>query len=111
MEKDLDEAIKVGVVAITAKVHETVDKIILEVCSPFAASTGYQIDKEKLALAIRMYYQDENVVEIVRCKDCEYLDTEACPCTMYEDGGLISLLSENDYCSKGERRKSDEQVH
>lgn len=52
-----------------------------------------------------------DVVEVVRCKDCVLYNTEACPCTMYEEGDLISLLSENDYCSKGERRKSDEQVH
>lgn len=52
-----------------------------------------------------------DVVEVVRCKDCALYNTEACPCTVYEEGDLISLLSENDYCSKGERRKSDEQIH
>lgn len=52
-----------------------------------------------------------DVVDVVRCKDCNLYNTEACPCTMYEDGDLISLLDGNDYCSKGERRRDDAEVH
>lgn len=52
-----------------------------------------------------------DVIEVVRCKDCVLYNTEACPCTMYEDGDLISLLDGNDYCSRGERRKDDAEIH
>lgn len=46
-----------------------------------------------------------DVVAVVRCKDCKYYRTEDCYCSVWEDDYLIALLSENDYCSKGERRK------
>lgn len=40
----------------------------------------------------------KNSVEVVRCKDCRYIDTFDCP--YYEVG---YLCKDEDYCSKGER--------
>lgn len=40
--------------------------------------------------------------ELVRCKDCRYLDREDNYCT--DGGGLVIGVTENDYCSRGERR-------
>lgn len=39
-------------------------------------------------------------VFVVRCKDCAWQNTEACP--MW--GELIKDLTENDYCSFGKRK-------
>lgn len=41
----------------------------------------------------------ENLVEVVRCKDCKYLEEDECPWT-----GVIDW---NGYCSRGERKEDD----
>ena len=56
--------------------------------------------------------KDGNLVEVVRCGDCRYKDTEDCPATerrMYRNNiGVIKEFLETwcgmDFCSNGKRR-------
>lgn len=43
------------------------------------------------------------MVAVVRCKDCRYLDREDNYCT--DGGGLVIGVTENDYCSRAKRRE------
>lgn len=47
-----------------------------------------------------------DAVEVVRCKDCKYRDTEQCAMSFRDltTGKLFSRESDNDFCSKGERK-------
>lgn len=47
-------------------------------------------------------YIRENATEIVRCKDCKYMDENHLTCSVWESGTYY-----DGYCSYGERR-SDE---
>ena len=47
-----------------------------------------------------------DVVEVVRCKDCECYDTHDHRCKFFNHG-----IAENDYCSRGIERRKDEQIH
>lgn len=44
-----------------------------------------------------------DVVEVVRCKDCKY----------YRDGhcGVLGFCDPDEFCSRGERRKDDAEIH
>lgn len=46
-----------------------------------------------------------DVVAVVRCKDCKYLEITGC----YGECGkaLLGLVNPQDYCSRGVRRKGD----
>ena len=47
----------------------------------------------------------EDVVEVVRCKDCKYSNTISCPTYIDNlNGDNTQILSGSDYCSRGERR-------
>lgn len=46
-----------------------------------------------------------DVVEIVRCKDCEYWDSKEKVCN-HCWGGLENC-SENEFCSRGERKETE----
>ena len=56
---------------------------------------------------------DKNLVEVVRCKDCQYRDTEDCPSAERQCfRNNIGVIKERwvtgdhmDYCSYGERRE------
>lgn len=51
----------------------------------------------------------EDVVEVVRCKDCKYSNTISCPTYIDNlNGDDTQILSGNDYCSRGERRGNDD---
>lgn len=56
------------------KIFNTADDVVIEACLPFAQSVKMQISKEELRKAIEKYYAKEDVVKIVRCKDCAYRD-------------------------------------
>ena len=64
------------------------------------------------ALKKQMKEKDSNMVEVVRCKDCRYKDTEDCPATerrMYRNNiGVIKEFLETwcgmEFCSNGKRR-------
>ena len=45
----------------------------------------------------------QSLQEVVRCKDCRHWDREDQYCTDGE--GLCGGITEDDYCSKGERRE------
>lgn len=47
-----------------------------------------------------------DVVEIVRCKDCEYWDSKEKVCN-HCWGGLENCR-ENEFCSRGERKETDD---
>lgn len=50
-------------------------------------------------------FSTEDVVEVVRCKDCKYNNTIACPTYIDNmNGDATQILSGSDYCSRGERR-------
>ena len=49
-------------------------------------------------------FPTEDVVEVVRCKDCKYNNTIACPTYIDNmNGDATQILSGSDYCSRGER--------
>lgn len=47
----------------------------------------------------------EDVVKVVRCKDCKLRDTEGCPIMVWDCGELMGETEDNDYCSYGERKE------
>lgn len=49
----------------------------------------------------------EDVVQVVRCKDCIHRDPEdkKCDCSFQAKGGIFPM-DDNDFCSYGERRKN-----
>ena len=49
---------------------------------------------------------DKNLVEVVRCKDCKFVDTEFCPTSHYMNGICeYKTYYGMDICSYGERRE------
>lgn len=51
-------------------------------------------------------FPTEDVVEVVRCKDCKYNNTITCPTYIDNmNGDATQILSGSDYCSRGERRE------
>ena len=65
------------------------------------------------ALKKQMKEKDSNMVEVVRCKNCRYKDTEDCPATerrMYRNNIVIGEFLEPwecgmEFCSNGKRRE------
>ena len=50
-------------------------------------------------------FPTEDVVEVVRCKDCKYNNTIACPTYIDNmNGDATQILSGSEYCCRGERR-------
>lgn len=45
-----------------------------------------------------------DAVEVVRCKDCKYCDRGNCD---FWDDGYGAIVSMDDFCSQGERRKDE----
>lgn len=43
----------------------------------------------------------EDVVKVVRCKNCIYRDSEGCPLTYWNGDKLVSNVDDNDFCSGG----------
>ncbi len=70
---------------------------------------GYDRDFDELlitkqALLNIIDYQDTiDAAQVVRCKDCAFLEVSGC----YGECGkaLLGLVSPNDYCSRGERKE------
>ena len=54
----------------------------------------------------------EDVVQVVRCKDCIHRDPEdkKCDCSFQARGGIFPM-DDNDFCSYGERRKEDAKIY
>lgn len=72
---------------------------------------GIDVNKEELIKALaydRQQYEKgyaDAKAEIVRCKDCKhYTEPNIEYCELY---GVMVLLSEDDFCSKGERRTDE----
>lgn len=47
--------------------------------------------------------EDANVVEVVRCKDCEFRGTDNCPNSYYLEceGAYVDPMEDDDFCSYG----------
>ena len=45
-----------------------------------------------------------DVVQVVRCKDCKYFSE-------FQHCGVLGFCEPNEYCSRGERRKGDADIH
>lgn len=46
---------------------------------------------------------DENIVQVVRCKDCKWFNYSR-PNFCHFFGAFLGGMKEDDYCSRGERR-------
>ena len=72
---------------------------------------SFLVDKSKVIEALTDYQRKINgtadLVEVVRCKDCEHYDNGECA-FLSEQGRIYERwtvdMDENDYCSYGERR-------
>lgn len=123
MAMNFDDAIGWYVTEISEKINETRDEFILESLMPYAQTVESRINKQELERAIRMFYGMENLAEVVRCKDCKYWD--AVKNQKYKDTGICTpprkdlggycvrrgATTSNDFCSQGERRKDDAEIH
>jgi hypothetical protein len=54
-------------------------------------------------LALAKTFPAEDVVEVVRCKDCEYFNGEVCSLHSDPYGDFEVKMLPNDFCSHGER--------
>ena len=77
-----------------------VDKA-LESIDLIAKNDGEKFDKDSARYAIQTT-ETEDVVPVVRCKDCKHLMFSDCygECSK----GYMGIVSPNDYCSRGERK-------
>ena len=46
-----------------------------------------------------------DVVDVVRCKDCNLRDSERCPMMYWECGVLLGYTEDIHFCSYGERKE------
>lgn len=54
--------------------------------------------------AILDWLAEQESIEIVRCKDCEWYQNGYCD----NVNGLLGMLMDNDFCSFGERKETNE---
>ena len=56
--------------------------------------------------------ESADVVRIVRCKDCIHRDPEdkKCDCSFQARGGIFPM-NDDDFCSYGEMREEDAEIH
>ena len=54
-----------------------------------------------------------DVVEVVRCKDCKFRGTDDCLNSYYSEyeGAYVDPMDDDDFCSYGERRKENAEIH
>lgn len=54
-----------------------------------------------------------DVVEVVRCKDCKFRGTDDCLNSYYSEyeGAHVDPMDDDDFCSYGERRKENAEIH
>lgn len=62
-------------------------------------------ENENLRSQLR-YYENSDLVDVVRCKDCKYFVSETC-----RHDFAMNLSRGDDFCSYGERRKEDGSLH
>ena len=61
---------------------------------------------DKADTRCKRFKSNDDVVEIVRCKDCR--QSEICPDTLLWCNQIATLVPPNGFCHCGERRASDE---
>lgn len=104
MEINFDDAIGEYVTKIGEKIREMRDEFILESLMPYAQTVESRINKQELERAIRMFYGMENLAEVVRCKDCKFYSVNG-------HCGVLGFCEPDEFCSRGERRKDDAEIH
>lgn len=54
-----------------------------------------------------------DVVEVVRCKDCKFRGTDDCLNSYYSEyeGAYVDPMDDDGFCSYGERRKENAEIH
>ena len=58
--------------------------------------------------AVADYLLDNDVVPVVRCKDCKHFGGHgACHCHAADENGTPIFVREEDFCSYGERKDND----
>ena len=70
-------------------------------------------ENENLRSQLR-YYESSDLVDVVRCKDCKYLERTDCfgECSLWNDRGEPhGEMLPNDFCSYGKRRKEDGSIY
>lgn len=56
--------------------------------------------------AVADYLIDNDVLPVVRCKDCKHFDeNNACYCHSADENGTPIFVRDHDFCSYGERRE------
>ena len=55
----------------------------------------------------------DDVVKVVRCKDCKFRGTDDCLNSYYSEyeGAYVDPMDDDDFCSYGERRKENAEIH
>ena len=77
------------------------------------AETEYQMGWNDALCGAMMAMRTVDAVEVVRCKDCKHCQTASWGerfCARKQDDGVyveMSNLSEDDFCSYGERKDKD----
>lgn len=66
-------------------------------CSEYGKQTVMAVDDLQ-------YLPTADVVEVVRCKDCRFRNTNNCEFTSADQyGDVVGCTEDNDFCSYGER--------
>lgn len=69
----------------------------------FIAELNREIDDEEALYDAIERSDEDDVVKVVRCKDCIYHDNRTVWCDM-----LDTVMYRNDFCNYGERREENE---
>ena len=54
------------------------------------------------------YFAAPDVVEVVRCKDCQWVGIKDYLYVYCRRNGLDGIIKPDDYCSRGERKEGEE---
>ena len=84
-----------------AKEHENKDVSFSASKEPDTFSTYFPFENDKAS------DNSADVVEVVRCKECKYRHQTTCPFLI---ANAYRTSSDDDYCSRGERRE-DGEIH
>lgn len=100
------------------KIYIDIRKLEEKIPVVYSGHDGMMSSRDvRMALRIAIANTSDDVVEVVRCKDCEFRSVSIDPATTesVKVCGCIgrspvqsSQVADNDYCSHGKRRKSFE---
>lgn len=100
------------------KIYIDIRKLEEKIPVVYSGHDGMMLSRDvRMALKIAIANTSDDVVEVVRCKDCEFRSVSIDPATAesVKVCGRIgrspvqsSQVADSDYCSRGKRRKSFE---